>query len=201
MGQYYVICNVTKREMIKGHFFGEGIKLMEFGMSGEGTMAALAILLADGNGRGGGDLNSDDTLANSIIGSWAGDKIVIAGDYADDGKFVTSKDVEGFVNNETKKPLKRKEMNLFHLAHEKFKDISGDAYFCLLQDSWLRDNLKKTWKENSRMADEAVKELIEIIETKEDELPLLVGRINSKEALAILERKLKGTTYHGKVQG
>jgi hypothetical protein len=55
------------------------MKLMEFGSSGDGTMKALAVLLASGNGRGGGDLRSADPL----VGSWAGDRIMVVGDYSD----------------------------------------------------------------------------------------------------------------------
>ena len=88
MGQYYKIVNIKKKQYITPHTFGDGSKLMEFSMSANGVLAGLAILLADGNGRGGGDLNSD----NPIVGSWAGDNIVIAGDYADEGKFVKEHD-------------------------------------------------------------------------------------------------------------
>jgi len=86
MGQYYVIANIDKKQVIKPMDFDDGAKLMEFVCSSDGVLAGLGILLADGNGRGGGDLRSD----NPIIGSWAGDRIVIAGDYADEGKFVES---------------------------------------------------------------------------------------------------------------
>ncbi len=84
MGQYYYIVNIDKQEYLHPHYFGDGLKLMEFGNSAQGTLLGLTILLADGNGRGGGDCHSDDPL----IGSWAGDRIVIAGDYADGGKFI-----------------------------------------------------------------------------------------------------------------
>jgi len=84
MGQYYRIVNLDKKQYIKPHDFNDGAKLMEFALSGDGTMAALAVLLADGNGRGGGDMHSQDAL----VGSWAGDRVVITGDYADNGKFV-----------------------------------------------------------------------------------------------------------------
>ncbi len=76
MGQYYKIVNLDKRQYLHPHKFGDGLKLLEFGAGGSGTMCGLAILLADGNGRGGGDLRSNA----SVIGSWAGDRIVIAGD-------------------------------------------------------------------------------------------------------------------------
>ena len=78
MGQYYKICNLDQKEYLHPHKFGDGMKLLEFGCSSSGTMTALAVLLAEGNGRGGGDLNYDHPL----IGSWAGDRIVIMGDYA-----------------------------------------------------------------------------------------------------------------------
>jgi len=105
MGQYYVIVNVDKEEYLHPHKFGEGLKLQEFGPGGDGIMFALAALLADGDGRGGGDLfitsteedfsfdennyqrfpmSEDEYLyVHKLFGSWAGDRIVIAGDYAD----------------------------------------------------------------------------------------------------------------------
>ena len=79
MGQYYIIANIDKEEYIKPSEFGDGLKLMEFGCTGIGTTTALVVLLSSGNGRGGGDLHTEDPY----IGHWAGDRIVIAGDYAD----------------------------------------------------------------------------------------------------------------------
>ena len=87
MGQYYKVVNTTKKQVMIPHSFGSGAKLMEFSSDGMSIMQGLAVLLADGNGRGGGDLNS----SNSIVGSWAGDQIVVAGDYADEGNFVDGK--------------------------------------------------------------------------------------------------------------
>lgn len=113
MGQYYYVVNVTKKQYLHPHKFGDGLKLMEFGPSGDGTMAGLAILLADGNGRGGGDLHSDKT----VIGSWAGDQIVIAGDYADAGRFVDD-------------PT----LNLHEIASRDFEDISDRVKMALADD-------------------------------------------------------------------
>jgi hypothetical protein len=91
MGQYYKVANLDKKQYLHPHKFDDGLKLMEFGYSSGGTMAALAILLAVGNGRGGGDLKS----THSLIGSWAGDRIAIVGDYVDKGEFeVTWEDME-----------------------------------------------------------------------------------------------------------
>lgn len=84
MGQYYYVVNIDKREFLHPHQFNDGLKLMEFGQSGGGTLLALTVLLADGNGRGGGDIHTKD---REWVGRWAGDRIVIAGDYADPDKY------------------------------------------------------------------------------------------------------------------
>lgn len=83
MGQYFKIVNLDKKQFLHPHKFDDGLKLMEFGRSSDGTMAGLAILLADSNGRGGGDCRSESPW----VGTWAGDRIVITGDYADEGKW------------------------------------------------------------------------------------------------------------------
>jgi hypothetical protein len=126
MGQYYKIVNVKKREYINPHMFNDGMKLMEFGMSAGGTLTALAVLLADGNGRGGGDLNS----SNDIIGSWAGDPIVIAGDYADDGKFL---------------PADKQDTTLYSVVDVEGKDISHLVLDALMEDRWFREDFIKDW--------------------------------------------------------
>jgi hypothetical protein len=77
MGQYFIVVNLTKKQYISPHDFGDDAKLQDFGLSSHGTMSALAVLLASSNGRGGGDLDSN----LPIIGSWAGDQIAIVGDY------------------------------------------------------------------------------------------------------------------------
>ena len=110
MGQYYLVVNKDKKEYLDPHKFGSGLKLMEFSGDGESVMQGLAVLLADGNGRGGGDLES----SSSLVGSWAGDRIVVAGDYADEGKFT-----EGEIDQKGDK------YNLYFLADKEYKDISN----------------------------------------------------------------------------
>ena len=83
MGQYHKIVNLDKKQILHPHKFDDGLKLMEFGQSGQGTMAGLAVLLAascKGGARGGGDVDSESTL----VGSWAGDRIAIIGDYCEE---------------------------------------------------------------------------------------------------------------------
>ena len=83
MGQYHMVFNLDRREYLHPHRFGDGLKLMEFSNSEGGTMTALAILLAASNGRGGGDCRYDGPHA-ALVGSWAGDRIAIVGDYAEE---------------------------------------------------------------------------------------------------------------------
>lgn len=87
MGQYYKIVNLDKREYLEPYAFGDGAKLMEFACSANGMMTALGVLLASSNGCGGGDLHLDEKSKwKNVPGRWAGDRIVIAGDYDDDPK-------------------------------------------------------------------------------------------------------------------
>jgi len=122
MGQYYKIVNIKKKQYISPYIFGDGSKLMEFSMSANGVLAGLSILLADGNGRGGGDLHSE----NDIVGSWAGDNIVVAGDYADEGKFV--KDVN---------------RNLYSIANIEGEDISLKVLDALCDDQYFFSEFRK----------------------------------------------------------
>ena len=127
MGQYYLIVNLDKKQFLHPHKCGDGLKLMEFACSASGTLTALAILLADGNNRGGGDLRSD----HPVIGSWAGDRIVIAGDYADEGRF-------------TGNPGR----NLYRVAHDDYADISRQALRAMADDPYLAEEMKRntTWQ-------------------------------------------------------
>lgn len=88
MGQYHEVVNLDKHEKLHPHALGDGLKLMEFGCSGDGTMTALAILLAGsckGGARGGGDFEHVHPMSSVLAGRWAGDRIAIIGDYAEDG--------------------------------------------------------------------------------------------------------------------
>lgn len=100
MGQYFAIYNLDKKERLTA--IASGVKLWEIS-SDQYTMMSLSVLLANSNGRGGGDLNVeidyDKTYkptptwkqqaalakVKAISGRWAGDRIVFQGDYAEDG--------------------------------------------------------------------------------------------------------------------
>lgn len=144
MGQFYLVVNIDRKEYINPHKLGDGLKLLEFGCSAIGTLTALAVLLVDGNGRGGGDLHSD----NPVIGSWAGDRIVIAGDYADGGKFMSKEwkyDLQKIANKCFSESHQRKDkVNLFYLAYEKFTDISYKVVKAMADDKYMKKKLSET---------------------------------------------------------
>lgn len=82
MGQYFVVCNLDKKEFVHPHKLGSGLKLWEQLAAHPGTGAALIVLCASlPQERGGGDL-AVNRASKKYIGRWAGDRIAIIGDYA-----------------------------------------------------------------------------------------------------------------------
>ena len=80
MGQYHKLYNLDKKEVVCGHGIGCGVKLLEQVGFPKSTSTALFLLVSNSNGRGGGDAEG-----HPLIGSWAGDRIVLQGDYAEEG--------------------------------------------------------------------------------------------------------------------
>jgi hypothetical protein len=121
MGQYYKIVNIDKQEYISPSDFGSGVKLMEFAYPGNPSMvlSALAILLADGNNRGGGDLRSD----NSVIGNWKYDRVAIVGDYAD--------------------PHPECQNENFYFDTDRWENISDQVWAALLDDRYFAHEYRK----------------------------------------------------------
>jgi len=112
MGQYFIVVNYDRKEYIHPHKFGDGLKLMEFGNSAGGTMLALALLLRQSNEGGGGDYRGEH---GGALGLWAGDAIVIVGDYDSSG--------------------------LYDKAFEQYRDVSEAALELMVQDSYVRHDL------------------------------------------------------------
>ena len=103
MGQYWKPVNLDKKECLDPHTLGCGLKLWEQLANAPSTGSALVILTAAmPEPRGGGDFDLDEVdetghdahtgpmpaaypaLARWTIGRWAGDRIALVGDYADD---------------------------------------------------------------------------------------------------------------------
>ena len=111
MGQYFKIANLDKQEVVCPWCLNGGAKLWEWAVNRQ--IGVLALLLRQSSSTGGGDYggpapevielsdSSDlaDVLAkgimregmkmpipsSSVVGSWAGDRITIIGDYDDSG--------------------------------------------------------------------------------------------------------------------
>ena len=77
MGQYHKLYNTDKKEFVHAHRIDNGLKLLEQVGFEKSTSTALFLLVANSNGRGGGDAKP-----HPMIGRWAGDRIVVQGDYA-----------------------------------------------------------------------------------------------------------------------
>lgn len=109
MGQYWKVVNLDKREYVLPHKLGTGLKLWEQLANHPGTGAALIVLCAAmPEARGGGDFDLDENwhgpertfpahnatpgpmpedyqaVAKRTIGRWAGNRIALVGDYAED---------------------------------------------------------------------------------------------------------------------
>ena len=113
MSNQYLIVNFDRKEYLRPGAFGERDDLKTVLMSSDGVLTALAIVLADGNNRGGGDLRSD----MPIIGSWAGQRIGIVDDLVVDA-MLSEPGMESI-------PLQQQMLQLG-------KDVSGAAIEALL---------------------------------------------------------------------
>jgi hypothetical protein len=144
MGQYHIVVNLDKRRYLKPTQLGDGLKLLEFG-DGGATLTALAILLAQDNGRGLGDLHVampetplEDwergrcgvkrirTPHAYLVGSWSGDRITIAGDYGDH------------------RP--GRDENLYDIAQKEYEDISAPMRELISCDRYLKERFAVQFK-------------------------------------------------------
>ena len=88
MGQYHALYNVDKKEKVES--FGSAKLLEQVGYP-KSTSTALFLLVANSNGRGGGDVEN-----HPLVGSWAGDRIVVQGDYAKEGDQAFIEDTDNY---------------------------------------------------------------------------------------------------------
>jgi hypothetical protein len=80
MGQYWLPVNLDKKEFIDPHKLASGLKLWEQIANDFVGKALIVLTAAMPDARGGGDLKPDPR-----VGRWAGDRIAIVGDYAENG--------------------------------------------------------------------------------------------------------------------
>lgn len=80
MGQYHILVNYDKKEVVEPYEIGLGAKQVEQLGAFKGTIAdAMYLLVMTSPARGGGDLP-----LTSVSGRWAGDRVMIVGDYTED---------------------------------------------------------------------------------------------------------------------
>jgi len=81
MGQYFKAVNLAKHEYVCPWCCGEVAKLWEWCANPHGAL--LPLLLRKSTEGGGGDYDGPtyETDASAIVGRWAGDPVVLVGDY------------------------------------------------------------------------------------------------------------------------
>lgn len=108
MGQYYKPINLDKKQFVLSHEYNNGLKLMEHSYVDNQFVGAVEALIAEG-------------------GAWHGDRIVWAGDYADNEKrrknnlygIVSAKDS----NKVNPIPVKKSHRYVINLDTKEFVDI------------------------------------------------------------------------------
>jgi hypothetical protein len=88
MGQYHKLVNLDKKEIVHPYNLGLGAKQYEQTGDNGSISDAIYLLVMTSPARGGGDWESFDGLS----GRWAGDRVVVLGDYTED------EDLPGYEN-------------------------------------------------------------------------------------------------------
>ncbi len=88
MGQYHKLVNLDRKEQVQPYNLGLGAKQYEQTGDNGSLSDALYLLVMTSPARGGGDWESFPDLS----GRWAGDRVVVLGDYTEDG------DLPGYEN-------------------------------------------------------------------------------------------------------
>ena len=91
MGQYFKAVNVSKQEVVCPWCLSGGAKLWEWSANTQG--AIFTLLLRKSDDRGGGDFPEAtlETDPEALVGRWAGDNVVLIGDYDSSGLWEKSK--------------------------------------------------------------------------------------------------------------
>jgi hypothetical protein len=91
MGQYHKLVNLDRKEQVQPYNLGLGAKQYEQTGDNGSISDALYLLVMTSPARGGGDWESFEGLS----GRWAGDRVVVLGDYTED------EDLPGYENAST----------------------------------------------------------------------------------------------------
>ena len=106
MGQYHILVNLDKKEFVHPHNIGLGAKQYEHtGFKGS-LSDAMYVLVMTSPASGGGDFPETD-----VSGRWAGDRVVVLGDYTQDNA------IPGVENAST----------LYQIATQTYEDMSPEV--------------------------------------------------------------------------
>lgn len=83
MGQYHLLYNLDNKEYVHPHDMDWGSKQREH--TGGLLDGVLYMLLTASPERGGGDLHSNETPDFKVLGRWCGQRVVVLGDYTENG--------------------------------------------------------------------------------------------------------------------
>ncbi|MEK7561042.1 MAG: hypothetical protein AAB539_03750 [Patescibacteria group bacterium] len=83
MGQYFKIVNEDKKEVVNAWDLGGAAKFWEWLYNPQASV--LVWLLRKSDGDGGGDIPTDERERYQTLGRWAGDRIILIGDYDSSG--------------------------------------------------------------------------------------------------------------------
>ena len=119
MGQYWKPVNLTKREFINPHKLNTGLKMVEQAFSADIAAAMVILLSVMPKRRGGGDMQE-----NPFIGRWAGDMVVLAGDYSVDTDMLNSPIPFGIVYALTHGDEATDDRGV---THKPFTDVTDDV--------------------------------------------------------------------------
>ena len=88
MGQYFKAVNIDKKEYVCPWCMHGGAKLWEWAANTQGAVFTLLLRKSDGSGGGdyygyrrGYDEGSPVPEHDAIVGRWAGDRVMLVGDY------------------------------------------------------------------------------------------------------------------------
>jgi hypothetical protein len=106
MGQYHKLVNIDKQEQVISYPLGLMAKQYEQTGTAGDFGDALYLLLMTSPNRGGGDWE----LFPNLSGRWVGDRVIVLGDYTEDG------DLPNYPN-----------ASKLYSASENWKDISNEV--------------------------------------------------------------------------
>lgn len=96
MGQYHILVNYDKKEVVEPYEIGLGAKQVEQLGAFKGTLAdAMYLLMMTSPARGGGDLPM-----TCVSGRWAGDRVMVVGDYTEDSDVPSIPNVSKLYNGD-----------------------------------------------------------------------------------------------------